>query len=239
MRDAFSGPYLVDGAPVTARPMFRMLRYKSDATVAVVMRAALRANVQAGSSIVGQPLPRQLVKITQALIDAGCLPPGPGDAASRIRQMQWDHGIGVDGAGYAKQALAASALRIPTMYQPGWESFRDLDTKRKSSFARQLLANARPGDLITLDPIDPAVYGHNVVVYSHTTTGPRHLFEVDSSWAAGAEGDPSGGYRRDTWTYDEEAREWTSFDPRTTPPRLQVSMLGPAGDAYHATYRPR
>ena len=262
VRNAFSGPYVVDGAQVTARPMFRMLHPKGDAIVAIVTTCAKRAGVQPGPAIVGQCTPKELVKITQALIDAGRLPPGSGDVATRIRQMQWDHGIGVDCAGYSKQAIAATAARVPRLYAPGIESFRDLDGERKGSFARVAIADARPGDLLTLDAIAPEIYGHNVVVYSHATSddaqtaalsakhgpyvaaflasaGPHHVLEVDSSWGAGADGNPCGGFRRDTWIYDASTKAWGSFDPRTTPPRFEISTRGPSGDAYHATYRPR
>lgn len=262
VRDAFSGPYVVDGAQVTARPMFRMFHAKPDAIVATLGACAARAGVPPWPAIVGQCTPAQLVKLSQALIDAGCLPPGPGDAATRIRRMQWDYGIGVDCAGYSKLAIAATAARAPEMYGPGWESFRDLDGKRSGSFVRLSSAEARPGDLITLDPIPPERYGHNVVVYSRSTAetshkallaakhgpevaaflasvGPHHVFEVDSSWGAGAEGDPCGGFRRDAWIYDASTNMWGSFEPRTTPPRFQISARGPAGDAYHGTYRPR
>jgi len=262
VREAFSGPYVVDGAQVTARPMFRMNHARPAAKVAMVETCAARVGVPARPAIYGQPTPKQLVKITQALIDTGCLPKGPGDVATRIRQMQWDHGIGVDCAGYSKEAIAATAARRPELYAPGNESFRDLDGKRAGSFAKLSVADARPGDLITLDAIAPEVWGHNVVVYSRTTAdasqkavlgakhgpelaaflasaGPHHVLEVDSSWGAGSEGNPCGGFRRDTWIYDASTKTWGSFDPRTDPPRLELSSRGPSGDAYHGTYRPR
>jgi hypothetical protein len=251
---------VVDGKTVTARPMFRMFHPKSAAILTAVQVCAKRAGVSAGAAIVGQPTPTQLTKITQALIDGGCLPKGPGDVATRIRQMQWSYGIGVDCAGYAKQALIATAARTPELYQAGIESFRDLDGKRASSFARHPLAEARPGDLVTLDAIAPEIYGHNVVVYSHVTAndaqraalgdqhgavvraflaspGPHHVLEVDSSWGAGADGNDCGGFRRDTWFYDDATKRWGSFDPRSQ--RFQISSRGPSSDAYHATYRPR
>ena len=260
VREAFSGPYVVDGAQVTARPMFRM--YHAKAGQPVVARCAARIGVPAMPAVYGQPTPKQLVKITQALIDDGRLPNGPGDVATRIRQMQWDYGIGVDCAAYSKAAIAATASRMPELYGPGSESFRDLDGKRAVHFAKLSVADARPGDLITLDEIPPERWGHNVVVYSRATAdasqkaflgakhgpelaaflasaGPHHVLEVDSSWGAGAEGDPCGGFRRDTWIYDASANMWGSFEPRTTPPRFQTSARGPSGDAYHGTYRPR
>jgi hypothetical protein len=259
VRDAFSGPYVVDGEHVTARPMFRMTTHVVARKLELEVDAhGQRAGVNAFPTRMGQGRPKELVAITQALIDAGRLPPGPGDVATRIRKMQWDHGIGVDCAGYSKQALAASSARMPKMYAPGMESFRDLDRARAGSFARLPLESARPGDLITLDAPDGG-WGHNVVVYSHTTAeastkaalgasdaqvraflataGPHHVIEVDSSWGAGREGAPEGGYRRDTWLYDASTKTWGSFEPRSH--RFVRSPNGPANDDYHGTYRPR
>ncbi|MEA2748125.1 MAG: hypothetical protein QOI41_2268, partial [Myxococcales bacterium] len=239
VRDAFSGPYVVAGEAVSARPMFRMTTHAVPAAMARAVdtlgaRAGVRAPFEAR---VGQCRPQDLVKITQALIDDGRLPAGPGDLAMRIRRMQWDHGIGVDCAGYSKQALAAVSTRAPKMYAAGSESFRDVDGGRDGSFAKVSLANARPGDLITLDASEPGGWGHNVVVYSHATAdtakkamlcgttrnadlvdflsspGPHHVFEVDSSWGAGIEGAECGGYRRDTWLYDASTKTWGSFEP--------------------------
>ena len=172
--------------------------------------------------------------------------------------MQWNYGIGVDCAGYSKQALLACSARAPTMYAPGMESFRDLDRVRSGSFAKQSIENTRPGDLITLD--GPAGgWGHNVVVYSHVTAddakkaslpgsdptlhaffatpGPHHVIEVDSSWGAGSDGAEEGGYRRDTWLYDVSTKTWGSFEPQSK--RFVTSTSGPAHDGYHGTYRPR
>ena len=265
VRDAFSGPYVVAGAAVSARPMFRMTTHVVSAAMArAVDTLGARAGVRAPfESRVGQGRPQDLVKITQALIDDGRLPDGPGDLATRIRRMQWDHGIGVDCAGYSKQALAACSARAPKMHAAGSESFRDVDGGRDGTFAKVPLAKARPGDLITLDSSEPGGWGHNVVVYSHVTAdaakkamlcgltrdsvlidflsspGPHHVFEVDSSWGAGTEGAECGGYRRDTWLYDASTKTWGSFEPGVTPPSFVTSEAGPADDAFHGAYRVR
>lgn len=263
VREAFSGPYLVAGEQVRAQPMFRMTthvvsRQMEAAVDSLGTRAGVRAPITARF---GQPTPRDLVKITQALIDAGRLPPGTGDLATRIRRMQWDYGIGVDCAGYAKQALIACSARAPQTYPAGSESFRDLDTTRASSFARVPIEKARPGDLVTLDSFEVGGWGHNVVVYSHVTAdaacraklgekgeavreflaspGPHHVFHVDSSWGAGTDGAECGGYRRDTWLYDATSKTWGSFEPGVSPPAFVVSTLGPADDKMHGAYRPR
>jgi len=270
VRDAFSGPYVVAGTTVSARPMFRMTTHEVTIAMARAVdtlgaRAGVRAPFEAR---VGQPRPQDLVKITQALIDDGRLPAGPGDLATRIRRMQWDHGIGVDCAGYSKQALAACSTRgdRPKMYAAGSESFRDVDGGRDGTFAKVSLEKARPGDLVTLDSAERGGWGHNVIVYSHVTAdaatkallcarrgnpgdatladflasaGPHHVFEVDSSWGAGTEGAECGGYRRDTWLYDASTKTWGSFEPGVTPPSFVTSKEGPADDVFHGAYRVR
>jgi hypothetical protein len=264
VRDAFSGPYVVAGQQVCARPMFRMTTHAvSRETERAVDILGARAGVGGPPARCGQPTAKDLVKLTQALIDAGRLPPGDAaDLEKRIRRMQWDHGIGVDCAGYSKQALLACSSKAPKTYAAGVESFRDLDTTRAGSYARVPLDKARPGDLITLDSTETGGWGHNVVVYSHVTAdaaakaslvkrggeamsdflaspGPHHVIEVDSSWGAGTEGAECGGYRRDTWIYDASRKTWGSFEPGVSPSKLVTSDLGPSDDKMHGVYRPR
>ncbi len=241
LRDAFSGPYAVAGSNVSARPMFRMTAHDVPRKMALeAQMLGLRAGVFAPmEAFYGQCKPHDLVKITQALIDAGRLPPAPGDVASRIRRMQWDYGIGVDCAGYSKQAILASSPHAVPLRAAGAESFRDLDGARARSFAKLPIEKARPGDLITLDPGPNERWGHNVVVYSHVMKGALHVLEVDSSWGAGSDGSEQGGFRRDTWTYDPATKLWGSHVPGSSPPLLVTSGHGPAGDRYHGTYRPR
>ncbi|MBS2013002.1 MAG: hypothetical protein JST00_08955 [Deltaproteobacteria bacterium] len=261
LRDRFSGPYVVDGERVTAPPMFRMNHPRPAAIERAVIQAATKAHVANPLPTKwGQGTPADLVKLTQALIDMGRLPEGPGDVATRIRQMQWEHGLGVDCGGYCREALLATVKR-PRLNGPGNESFRDLDRARAGSFAKQPIAEIRPGDLITLDPIAPEVWGHNVVVYRHdvaddaakrtlsalhgddvrtflASPGPHHVIEVDSSWGAGPTGADYGGFRRDTWMYDASTGTWGSFEP-WSPRRFVTSTEGPSGDRYHGAYRAR
>ncbi|HSO33469.1 MAG TPA: hypothetical protein VLT33_13135 [Labilithrix sp.] len=265
-RDAASGPYSVAGQAVAASPMFRMTPHVIPQSLRNELRTiGLRASLTDGqirALEVGQGSSGSLVKMTQALIDAGKLPPAPADLAARIKTMQWTYGIGMDCAGYSKVALRAAHGRSLGFYGAGIESFRDLDGKRSAIFARVPLAKARPGDLITLDPSPGGTYGHNVVVYGNdevdaarrgalsatygapmaaflSSPGPHRLLQVDSSWGAGAEGNLVGGYRRDTWLYDASTKSWASFAPGTTPPQLVVSKDGPSDDRFHGVYRPR
>ena len=78
-RDRFSGPYQVEGSQVTARPMFRMNTANSlnakkmEAHAAVLSQICAKAGLAQASGPVrfGRCTPEQLVKVTQALIDAG------------------------------------------------------------------------------------------------------------------------------------------------------------------------
>ena len=265
-RDKASGPYRVGDQQVAASPMFRMTPHVIPRALvkelhAIGKQAGLTEG-QIGALKVGQGSSASLVKMTQALIDAGKLPSDPADLAGRIKTMQWTYGIGMDCAGYAKEALRAAHGRELGFYGAGIESFRDLDGKRSDTFARVRIAQARPGDLITLDPSPGGTYGHNVVVYDNkladatqraalgatygasmaaflTSPGPHRVLQVDSSWGAGTEGNLVGGYRRDTWIYDESTKRWASFAPGTLPPQLVVSADGPSDDRFHAAYRPR
>lgn len=261
LRDRFSGPYTVMGEAVTARPMFRMNYERPKEMTAAVEKAARRVGVNPNPIIWGQGTPAQLVKVTQALIDMGRLPEGPGDLGARIRKMQWDHGIGVDCAGYCKEALLATSPKVLPLERPGMESFRDLDGKRAHAFVKVSVEDARPGDLVTLDPLPPEKYGHNVMVYSRAVAddarrsalatahgpsmaaflaspGPHHVIEVDSSWGAGGVGADHGGYRRDTWIYDASSKTWGWFEP-AEPRAFVTAKAGPSNDKHHGVYRPR
>jgi hypothetical protein len=244
LRDAFSGPYTVEGRAVAAAPMFRMNGGFND-RAGRAQEPALRAiatstGAHPGMSTVGRGSPRDLVRTTQALIDHGHLPPPPGDVATRIRQMQWQWGIGVDCAGYAYAAIVAASGTSPQklgLAPIQMENFRALDGLR--TFTKVPLSSARPGDVITLDPRPPETVGHNVIVRSRSVVGSRHVLEVDSSWGAGPAGAEYGGFRRDTWIFDESTKLWTSFDVHVSPPSERVSAEGPAGERLHGCYRAR
>jgi len=265
-RDSASGPYRVGDEHVVASPMFRMTSHVIPVAVenelfSIGRRAGLGIP-EIGALKFGQGSNAALVRMTQALIDAGKLPSRPSELAARIKTMQWSYGIGMDCAGYSKEALRAVHGRKLGFYGPGVESFRDLDSKRSAMFAKVSIVSARPGDLVTLDPSPGQTYGHNVVVYDNaiadatkraalgatygapmkaflSSSGPHHVLQVDSSWGAGAEGNLVGGYRRDTWIYDASTKQWASFAPGTTPIRIVVSEDGPAEDRFHGVYRPR
>ena len=242
VRDAFSGPYTVDGERLVAPPMFRMNggynQAAANAHAAQLDRIA-KTSTQAQSSGYGGP--KGLVKATQALIDAGKLPPGPPEtAALRIKQMQWDWGIGVDCASYTRAAFEAVTGESGAAYglkDPGREDFTGL-ASNKARFDTVEAKDARPGDIITLKSMVGEV-GHNVIVYANTLVAPGvHRLEVDSSWGAGT-GSLVGGYRRDTWMFDETTKEWTSTNQHVSPPETLLSSKGPADEKLSGVFRAR
>ena len=98
---------------------------------------------------------------------------------------------------------------------------------------------------MTLDAKPPETIGHNVIVRSAFTTdsypnmsgsGPYRVISVDSSWGAGANGQVTGGYRRDTWVYDESTKEWGFYRPGSND--FVISSDGPSDyDKFHGAYR--
>ena len=64
--------------------------------------------------------------------------------------------------------------------------------------------------------------------------GPIHEVEVDSSWGANAKS--PGGYRRETWLYDESTKQWAHQDPDTK--KWTVSPNAPTDhNTFHGAYR--
>lgn len=293
-RDAFMGPYSVNGRSVLAQPQFRMkegyelahgtfqvaakggfvtdptrtvdgfhraLTAKGRELVAILGRAG---ELAPGGVMLGYPSARQLVRATQALIDAGKLPslPPPATSADRIRKMQWDWGIGIDCVDWCMNALSrASGRSVEGMgLQRGADPFGKTGETTPRGFARVTATAARAGDVVTLnDPSDPP--GHRVIVRDRSVvaandpsareivttwgttassffrgTGPFHVLHVDSSWGA-EDGKAFGGYRRDTWVFDEGSRSWMSYSPHTGDAGVHVSVDGPAGETLMGVYR--
>jgi len=274
-RDRFSGPYVVDGASVTARPMFRMNTStshnakKMEAHAPELSRICAKAGIgsAAGPARFGRCSPEQLVKVTQALIDAGKLPPADDkhrDLANRIRGMQWEWGIGVDCAGYTQQAAAEAHGAAGAVFKANLMGDVFSGMMNDKRFATVDIAHIRPGDVIHLDAPRRGDVGHNVICFSHSTldeaararllaspttgasgtaflsgAGPFHAFEVDSSWGAG-DGDMVGGFRRDTWLFDESTFTWATYPSGQRNLPLNVDPLtGPQGELFGGAFRPR
>lgn len=275
-RASASGPYHAEGQTVRAPAQFRMVnghnQARSDAhrttpdpqdnLFSVLDRAHLKAWRAAASS--GRGTPTDVVKVTQALIDAGKLTPGPQPLDERIRNMQWEWGVGLDCAGYAQQALLAahpgaspSTLGLKERWNENLSSLG-----HNSAFTKVGPAASRPGDIVTLE--NPGDVGHIGIVSSRVAvdapraralarqmgsgvasflagTGPFHELVIDSSWGAGPTGGWYGGVRQETWLYDEGSGRWACWRPQLETSvsfRLEVSE-GPCGEKLQGFYRPR
>jgi hypothetical protein len=258
-RERFSGPYVVDGNAVAARPMFRMNGGFNDPKMiahqtelhALCKRAGNESAAVAARY--GRPTPEQLVKVTQTLIDAGKLAPGSHDSLElRIRQLQWEWGVGVDCAGYTEGAAAAAH---GGKVQPSMgDAFASLAHDR--SKVKVPVGEIRAGDVIHLNRPKDEPVGHNVVVFERKVAdaatraqlgarspdaaaflrgaGPFQVLAVDSSWGAG-EGADFGGFRRDTWIFDSSTERWGYFEHGSG--SFGTSSIGPHDEPYGGAFR--
>jgi hypothetical protein len=177
-------------------------------------------------------------RLTQGLIDAGKLPsPEGGESLPvRIRQMMFDHGIGMDCAGYVRQAFVAAH---PGASSAQWRvpMNEDLSGLASRGFVRLPMSDVQVGDLIVLKPPTPREYGHTVIVRDvrqetdadqkslemmvdptaeAITISQSHalrVFELDSSWGSGGQA-ANGGVRRTTFFEDQVSGGWLSLDPQ-------------------------
>jgi hypothetical protein len=111
--------------------------------------------------------PDDIRRVTQALIDTGRLSANSTQPLSqRVRQMMFDHGVGIDCAGYVERAyLYASGMTRTTA---GFAALanEDLGHLRALGFTRvPNVAQLRPGDIVSLGPPAPHEVGHRVIVY--------------------------------------------------------------------------
>jgi hypothetical protein len=231
-----------------------------------VVQAGSHARVPVDNVFDARATPEQIAKITQALIDAGRLPPvtRSGDAAlgARIRQMMFDHGIGIDCAGYVQQAFlfARGIGRSAAGFHPAVHE--DLSGLAGRGFARVSFEDVRPGDLFILKPqpsLDPHThyFGHTAIVRDvHDATdgevalllgtggktatlgasGSLRAIVVDSSWGCG--GDPQrGGVQQHVWFQDKTSGQWLwkDEDGRT----LTAPANRPYAHPLDGIYRPR
>jgi hypothetical protein len=273
-RARFSGPYQVDGAPVKAQPMFRMNTAdsmnakKMEAHASELTQICAKAGIASasGPARFGRCTPEQLVRVTQALIDAGKLPPADAKHVSvtdRIRGMQWEWGIGVDCAGYTQQAAAEAHGAAGAVFKANLMGDVFSGMMQDKRFATVDIAHIRPGDVIHLESTKPGDVGHNVICYSHGRLddatrakllaspatdegkaflrgpGPFHAFEVDSSWGAG-DGQMVGGFRRDTWLFDEGSFSWAFYPSGQRNLPLDADPLtGPQRELFTGAFRPK
>ena len=185
--------YLVDGQPVVAAPQFRMVGGHNQDNVLVGQRVLGQhlGNKEGqiplsvlGNVLGGRGSPEDVARATRILLDAGKLPPADPEHSTpelRIQLMMWQHGIGIDCAGYVQQALAQLHGKTPA--QLGLK--RPLDENlgalaKNPNFQKIDTLDARPGDIITLKDNDPGQPGHTVLVVAHATrTGAELTAKVD------------------------------------------------------------
>jgi hypothetical protein len=191
----------------------------------------------------GRATPLQVALLAQGLIDEGRLPVGgqgtPG-LAQRVRVMMFDHGVGLDCAGYVQQALLAArgvtrasvGLRPPLMENLGGLAQR--------GYARVSVEEARSGDLLILQAPapsanDPHPVGHTAIVRDArpTTGGERDWLTragqisgaaaangrwttivVDSSWGSGGSAARGGVDRRTLW-HETVSDQWVWTEDRS------------------------
>lgn len=204
----------------TSKGRVNTLAKVSEALPGLNQNPALRTAASAAG--MGRATPEQLKLVTQALIDAGKMPPASGDHTSdadRVRKLQWDFGLGSDCAGYVAQATTKAAgrdLGLGGVNRNGdalQESLSPDQFKRVPQEAGKPI-RARAGDVIRLTDPSPGEAGHWVSVYDHTTMNADkvaklraaggdfwqgsdnnaevHVYTLDSSWGAGGNWNSKG-----------------------------------------------
>lgn len=213
----------------------------------------------------GRPTAEQVKVVTQALIDGGQFEatkkanPGLSDADT-VRMMQWNHGIGIDCAGYVQQAFLD--VHGGSRKDFGFKSIGEenlMSLKRNPHFTSVKPENVKTGDLITLDPPKAGDVGHTVLVRDHHVASDAersrwsfvdgfakkgetvHVYVGDASWGAGQTGKLDGGLQRRTWLYNESTGKWAELKPDGTG-GLDVKLSnrsGPADHPMNGIYRPK
>jgi hypothetical protein len=232
---------------------------------ALLASATARAHISPSTVALvqsGRASAEQVRQVTQALIDAGQLEKSGADLATRVQKTMWSFGVGMDCADYAQRAFLAvhGRTRADLGLKPDIsnENLQGLDQNSKLAKVDVTLACA--GDLFILGSPFKGEPGHCVIVYSHEIAseetkgtmlqrcGPDasglirgsdvlHLYQVDSSWGAGSQGESFGGVRRETWLYDETRGIWGRLELAAG--GRFVSSPSPAGHPIAGVYRPR
>jgi hypothetical protein len=166
--------------------------------------------------------------------------------------------------GKGAQSLVSGVNRYSDIYAfLQTRAFQKVAVKEGKDPKIHNMSDIRAGDIIHLDPTTRGDVGHNVIVQNHEVhevatdsmraelsarnrgnpsvdeflkgTGPFHVLNVDSSWGAG-HGDDYGGFRRDTWYYDESKNQWGYFTESTHV--FCTSETGPNDEPFKGAFRP-
>jgi cell wall-associated NlpC family hydrolase len=215
----------------------------------------------------GKGTSEQVKMITDALIKSGefekakAAHPGLSDSDT-IRMMQWDHGVGIDCAGYVSQAFVGVHGGNNKKY--GLQQTNDenlMYLKGNSNFVKVKPENIKPGDLIALDPPSKGDVGHTLLVRNHhiATKEERnhfvhngdafekrsdkiHIYEVDASWGAGQKGNLEGGLQRRVFIYNETTGKWGEADKPDKDGDFEVrpsTTNGPYDHPMNGIYHPK
>jgi hypothetical protein len=243
-----------EGDVAVATPFAMSVRYAAQVPVlkkntpaqdAAQRRAGLSAEAT-NAVLSGRGSPEDIRRFTQALIENGALSRDASKPlAERVRQMMFDHGVGIDCAGYVQRAYlyATGTSRVASGFRaPGNE---DLSGLVAHGFTRvPSVAALQPGDVVSLGPPAPDDYGHRLIVYDqHAATaaevdaleqqfpdkvpalvgtpsgdgpGESALYVITVDSSWGSGGHASeGGVDRRTLLYSAASKKWAWTGPAT------------------------
>jgi hypothetical protein len=197
----------------------------------------------ARKAVWGRATPEEVRQLTQALISAGKLDEmrarlgRPVDDARAVRWLQTTYGIGIDCAGYVRQAFEAGVARrghgLPGTQvgglagNPRFASIKDPRQLRPGDIIQLAApASARPEDF--RDPSRRAAgerVGHFVIVAGRqplpealrgrlglsAAPGDIDVVRVDSSWG-GRRDDATNGAAERTWLLDRRDGTWSQLE---------------------------
>src|SRR5439155_1121790 len=187
---------LPDGTKVHARPQFRYAKAGGIDEAKTRLKRVLGEAFEAKhpraihNAVYGRATPREIVAITQALIDANQIDTLSDAAAlprdgQLVRKLQREFDIGIDCAGYVQLAFIhafTGSDADPSSKRRGLglddrRGNERLDSLPASHFTKPDLTDAKAGDLLILKPRAGESDWHTVIVVSHTVNGDEHTFE--------------------------------------------------------------
>jgi hypothetical protein len=234
----------------TVRPPPDAQTAARNAIVALV-RPSILPDATLTNVVVGRGSLSEIQLVTETILKAGRVSPFPTDAAG-VRSMMFRLGIGIDCAGYVRQAAMLAGLLSPS--SPGTPAIANDNLSNLPSRGFRLVTDyqtVRVGDIFVLGPKVGQTadsIGHRAIVSSEHVTAPSdlpsqlasqlgastgliHVLEVDSSWGAG--GIPqNGGVRRQTWWYAESTGKWAWQFPVEPSPQPYQATDTPYGHVF-------